>query len=85
MPRLGFSEGAVGGAVKRAKPDCDSENKNHPCSGSPDCGLIPTTIKTTNHATQYFIEGTEVNDCKIPGLSIECIGKASAPNPDCIH
>jgi hypothetical protein len=84
MPRLGFSEGAVGGAVKQAKPNCDSKATNFPCAGTrPKCKdfNLVTVEETSNQALRHFYMGTTVNDCSDYGSDYGCVGKANSAVP----
>lgn len=85
MPRLVTSEGAFGGAIATAKPECDSKNINHACSGPPKCVAIPTTETTNNNAERYYVEGTETTDCEAfnGGPQSNCSGLASKPDSSC--
>ena len=82
-PRLVSSGGEFGGAIAPAKL-CDSKNINHDCSGPSDCNPIPSTETTTNHAQQYYIEGTSTNNCAdLNPAGSNCTGLATAPDELC--
>jgi hypothetical protein len=86
MPRLGFSEGAVGGAVKQAKPDCDSEMITYNCNTTdPDrqCRNLLTTQPTTNPAVMHYIRGNTVQNCATVNKNA-CHGRASSTTSECI-
>lgn len=81
MPRLGFTEDTVGGAIKQVKPDCDSQAKNVPCAGKntncPTTNLV-TVEQTSNQAIRHFYMGTTVQDCASEALpEWKCVGKAN--------
>lgn len=88
-PRLITSGGAFGGGVAIGKLPCDSKNINHVCSGTTACQPIGSTETTSNHAEQYYIEGSDTNDCfEFNGGELagrQCSGLASKPNSDCKH
>ncbi len=82
-PRLATTGGEFGGAIAVAKL-CDSKNINHACSGPSDCRPVPSTETTTNHAQQYYIEGTSINNCaELNPTESNCIGLATAPDEVC--
>ena len=83
MPRLVTSGDAFGGAIGEAKPECDSMNINHQCSGASTlCKVLKSSEATSNHALQHFVEGSEVKDCAQVFDEV-CTGLATEPSSEC--
>jgi hypothetical protein len=76
-PRLATGK-ASGGALP-----CDRAHKAHDCSGPTTCGSIATSVPTSNHAEQYYIEGETTQDCFY--MSSDCQGRATSPDLNCVR